>query len=75
MTMEKLLTQEQAADLLQLSAATLERMRARGDGPPYLKIGRSKSSPVRYSPSALAKYLADCARRCTPGVLGGESLR
>lgn len=72
MTMEKLLTQEQAAELLALAPATLEKMRQRGDGPPYLKLGRGRSSPVRYSPSAIARYLEQVTHRCTTGDLRGR---
>lgn len=73
MTMEKLLTQEQAAELLALAPATLEKMRQRGDGPPFLKLGRGRSSPVRYSPTALQRYVLESEQRCTTGARGTAS--
>lgn len=53
-----LLDVEQAALLLGLGRRTLENWRCRGEGPPFLKIGRT----VRYAPSDLAHWLE--SRRC-----------
>jgi predicted DNA-binding transcriptional regulator AlpA len=36
----QLLNQDQVADLLGISARTLERYRVTGEGPPYIKLGR-----------------------------------
>lgn len=47
-------TPEQVAELLQVSARTLERWRAQRIGPPYVKIGHF----VRYPQSAVGRYLA-----------------
>jgi predicted DNA-binding transcriptional regulator AlpA len=58
---ERLLTAKDAASLLRLSASWLAKARMRGDGPPYLKLGRS----VRYSESALAKWTRTRARLST----------
>jgi len=69
---EQMLTQSQAAEFLALSPVTLEKMRMRGDGPRYVKYGTARSSPIRYAPADLRKYLQDCSRRCTVGVLGNE---
>jgi hypothetical protein len=63
--MHDLLDERAAAQLLGVKPRTLQVMRARGDGPTFLKIGRS----VRYSTSDLSKYvdrnrfvsLAECA--------------
>ena len=49
---ERLLTTNDAAHRLRLSASWLAKARMRGDGPPYVKLGRS----VRYGESALAKW-------------------
>jgi predicted DNA-binding transcriptional regulator AlpA len=49
---ERLLTAKDAASLLRLSTSWLAKARMRGDGPPYMKLGRS----VRYGESALAKW-------------------
>ena len=49
---ERLLTAKDAADRLRLSLSWLAKARMRGDGPPYVKLGRS----VRYGESALAKW-------------------
>ena len=49
---EPLLTARDAADRLRLSLSWLAKARMRGDGPPFVKLGRS----VRYGESALAKW-------------------
>jgi predicted DNA-binding transcriptional regulator AlpA len=51
-TRERLLTAKDAASLLRLSPSWLAKARMRGDGPPYMKLGRS----VRYGESVLAKW-------------------
>jgi hypothetical protein len=43
---ERLLTPRDAANFLRVSGSWLAKARMRGDGPPYLKIGRS----IRYGP-------------------------
>ena len=48
-----LLTPKDAAAFLKLSLSWLAKARRRGDGPPYLKLGKS----VRYSESALLAWL------------------
>ena len=58
---ERLLTAEDAADRLRLSASWLAKARMRGDGPPFLKLGRS----VRYGESALAKWTWSRTRNST----------
>ena len=42
---ERLLTERDAADLLRVSRSWLAKARMRGDGPPYVKVGRS----IRYT--------------------------
>lgn len=49
---ERLLTEIQAADLLRLSARTLQAWRSQGVGPEYVKAGRA----VRYRRSALITW-------------------
>lgn len=45
---------EGAAAITTISVSTLEKKRVRGDGPPYVKVGKS----VRYLVSDLQAYLA-----------------
>jgi predicted DNA-binding transcriptional regulator AlpA len=49
----ELLTPREAAAFLRLSSSWLAKARMRGDGPPFLKVGRS----IRYSRAALVKWL------------------
>lgn len=58
---ERLLTVKDAADRLRLSPSWLAKARMRGDGPPFLKLGRS----VRYGESALAKWARSRTRLST----------
>lgn len=51
--LERLLTPHEAADFLRVSDSWLAKARMRGDGPPFLKVGRS----IRYSRAALVKWL------------------
>jgi predicted DNA-binding transcriptional regulator AlpA len=50
---ERLLTARDAANLLRLSSSWLAKSRMRGDGPPYIKLGRS----IRYSETALLLWM------------------
>jgi len=50
---ETLLTTAEAASVLRLSARTLEDMRWRGGGPPYLRLSRNA---VRYSHAAVMEW-------------------
>lgn len=52
-----------AAELLGLARSTLEKMRVRGDGPPYIQLGRACA--VRYSPAAVTAWAAARTRRST----------
>lgn len=49
-----LMTQREAAALLQLSARTLERLRVSGTGPRYLRLGRT----IRYHPTHIEAWIA-----------------
>jgi excisionase family DNA binding protein len=44
----ELMTPEEVADLLKVSPGTLENWRYRGEGPPFVKLGNKRRSPVRY---------------------------
>ena len=56
-----LLNTEQTAQRLGLSPRTLERYRVTGEGPEYFKMGHA----VRYTVSALERWLKGCKRRST----------
>jgi predicted DNA-binding transcriptional regulator AlpA len=58
---ERLLTARDAADVLHLSHSWLAKSRMRGDGPPFVKLGRS----VRYGEGALREWLQSQTRRST----------
>jgi predicted DNA-binding transcriptional regulator AlpA len=49
---ERLLTPREAAVFLRVSESWLAKARMRGDGPPYVKIGRS----IRYPEGALLQW-------------------
>jgi predicted DNA-binding transcriptional regulator AlpA len=49
----KLLTPKESAELLKVSLSWLAKARMRGDGPPFIKIGRS----IRYSELALLQWM------------------
>jgi excisionase family DNA binding protein len=49
----KLLTPKEAAELLKVSLSWLAKARMRGDGPPFIRIGRS----IRYSELALLQWM------------------
>ena len=50
---DRLLTTKDAADLLRVSTSWLAKARMRGDGPPFLRIGRS----IRYRQSDLLRWM------------------
>jgi predicted DNA-binding transcriptional regulator AlpA len=50
---ERLLTPNETADFLRVSDSWLAKARMRGDGPPFLKVGRS----IRYSQGTLVEWL------------------
>jgi predicted DNA-binding transcriptional regulator AlpA len=58
-----LLLPEEAAKLLKLSLSWLAKARMHGDGPPYMKVGRS----IRYSETALLQWMKSQRRRSTNG--------
>lgn len=52
-----LLTTREAAELVRLSAATLERLRGTGGGPAYLKCGAGKRAKVLYRRADIDAWL------------------
>ena len=60
-SIERLLTPKEAAHLLRVSLSWLAKARMRGDGPPYIKIGRA----VRYTEAALLQWMKSRQRLST----------
>jgi predicted DNA-binding transcriptional regulator AlpA len=58
---ERLLTADETATALGVSLSWLAKARLRGDGPLFIKIGRT----VRYSASAIRDYLRARTRNST----------
>jgi predicted DNA-binding transcriptional regulator AlpA len=58
---ERLLTPSEAAKFLRVSISWLAKSRMRGDGPPFVKIGRA----IRYRESSLVQWLKSNQRRST----------
>jgi excisionase family DNA binding protein len=56
-----LLTPKEAAVLLKVSLSWLAKARMRGDGPPWMRIGRS----VRYAETALLQWMKSRQRLST----------
>jgi excisionase family DNA binding protein len=56
-----LLTPKEAAKLLKVSVSWLAKARMRGDGPPFIRIGRS----IRYSEVALLQWMKSQQRLST----------
>jgi DNA-binding transcriptional MerR regulator len=61
----KLLTQRQAAELLNVSPRTLEAWRLKGTGPQYI---RYSNRCLRYSERDLAEWLAARSIRCAENI-------
>ena len=51
------LTEQQAAERLNVPVSTLRYWRTCGDGPDYYKLGTAKRSPVRYDADVLEAWL------------------
>ena len=56
-----LLTPKEAARLLKMSVSFLAKRRLAGDGPPYIKIGRS----IRYTDVGIASWIRSRQRMST----------
>jgi predicted DNA-binding transcriptional regulator AlpA len=50
---DRMLTPKEAANFLRVSLSWLAKARMRGDGPPYVKIGRA----IRYPEGALHQWM------------------
>lgn len=61
--MEKLLNADQAAELLGVSAKTLQNWRIKGTGPQYIQ--NTPRGGVRYAPSALMEWQRNHIRLST----------
>ncbi len=62
-----ILSRKQAAEALNTSTATLDRMKAQGVGPAYTKIdtdSRSNNGKVFYPVTSLADYLISSQMKC-----------
>ena len=59
--MRKLHTEKEEAERLNLSPKTLSNQRWRGDGPPFLKVGRL----IRYDPQMTDAWLSERVRQST----------
>lgn len=57
MNIDNLLNENQVAERLRISPATLRSWRARGIGPVYVKLGAGKKSPVRYHHRDLEQFI------------------
>jgi excisionase family DNA binding protein len=66
---ERLLTPEQAAEQLALRPQTLARWRCEGQGPVFIRLGRS----VRYRQSDLDAWIAQGAMRHTSLAVGSPA--
>ena len=53
------LSPKEASRLLGVSTHLLQKWRSNGVGIPYVKLGQSTSSIIRYQKSALLEYLKD----------------
>lgn len=51
------LTTHDVCILLGIAKSTAERWRSSGNGPPHIKMGPGRTSPVRYARSAVLSYL------------------
>jgi predicted DNA-binding transcriptional regulator AlpA len=56
-----LLTPKDTSRMLKVSLSWLAKARMRGDGPPYIKVGRS----IRYSEAALMQWMKSKQRSST----------
>jgi hypothetical protein len=52
-----LLTNEEAAALLGIKPNTLEIWRTKGKGPEFVKLGHTKSAPIRYLRAKIFEWL------------------
>jgi predicted DNA-binding transcriptional regulator AlpA len=62
---EALLTPRDAAQALGLSVRTVERYRADGSGPPFVKLSPGQAGRVRYRRADLESWIANRCVACT----------
>jgi predicted DNA-binding transcriptional regulator AlpA len=58
---EGLLTPREATQCLRVSASWLAKARMRGDGPPYVKVGRN----IRYTQTGITQWIESRQRLST----------
>jgi predicted DNA-binding transcriptional regulator AlpA len=58
---EQLLTPKEATQFLRVSSSWLAKARMRGDGPPYVKLGRS----IRYTETGILQWMRSRQRLST----------
>jgi hypothetical protein len=63
--MRKLHTEREEAERLGLAPKTMANQRCRGDGPPYLQLGRL----IRYDPALTDEWLAKRVRQSTSELM------
>ncbi|HSP62824.1 MAG TPA: helix-turn-helix domain-containing protein [Pyrinomonadaceae bacterium] len=56
-----LMTPNEAANVLKVSLSWLAKARMRGDGPPYIRVGRS----IRYADAVLMQWMKSRQRSST----------
>ena len=66
---QRLLKDTEAADVMSLSVKTLRNWRWRGEGPPFVVVGRRS---VRYRQDDIDAYLAAGSRRSTSDHGGSQ---
>jgi predicted DNA-binding transcriptional regulator AlpA len=66
-----LLTPKETARVLRVSLSWLAKARMRGDGPPYIRIGRS----IRYSEAAVLQWMKSRQRLSTNSNAGEPAQR
>ncbi len=59
--LERLRTSKEAADFLRMSDSWLAKARMQGDGPAFIRVGRS----IRYSEAALLQWIKSRQRLST----------
>ena len=62
---DDLLTNEEAAALLGIKPNTLEIWRTKGKGPEFVKLGQTKSAPIRYLRTKIFEFIEAQSFRST----------
>lgn len=57
--LQRLLTTDDVAELLGIAPATLTWWRSQKCGPPFVRLGRGKRSPIRYRLDAVEAFIAE----------------